>query len=292
MTLPERELGVEDVISWSLKFYKNNFAALFAAFFVASIPLMFVEMTVLEPMLEQFNAYLSQYVNVSYPDLPQPDTSQIPLLFLGIILHGLMLLLAYSITVTTTSNQVKMGASGQNIPLSESTKKYGKLIVASIALGAGLAVLVIASAAITFFLFTLGEIAALLGMLLFLGTIVGSIYISIRLSLFNQVVLLEDLGVVDSVKRSFTLLKGRVIKMIILGICVWLITIIPGVIMNQITSGIALDWVYLSVILSSISTALAAPLSPIAMTVYYHSLRSDTERPAVPAPPTIIMTPG
>jgi len=288
MSLPERELGVEDVVSWSLKYYKNNFVLLFAAFFAASIPLMFIEATVLEPMLEQFTAAMYQYVNVSYPDKPQPDTSQVPLLILGLILYTLMQLLASCVAVTTTSNQVKNGASAQGMPLSESTKKYGKLLVASIALSVGMCVVVLVPSLVAIFLFSVNETAALLGMFLFLGTIVGTIYLSIRLSLYDQVVLLEDLGVVDSVKRSFALLKGRVIKVIILGICVWLISIIPSVIMNQITSGIGFDWIYLSVFLSSIATALAAPVSPIAMTVYYHSLRSDIERPPPPAPPAIL----
>jgi hypothetical protein len=196
--------------------------------------------------------------------------------------------LAYCIAIVMTSNQVRNGVSVESMPLSESTKKYGKLIVASIALGAGLCVVVLIPLTITFILFSINETAALLGMLVFFGTIIGAIYVVIRMSLYNQVVLLEDRGIVDSVKRSFALLKGRVLKMVVLGICVWLISLIPSVLMGQITAGLNEDWIYVSVILSAVATALAAPIDPIAMTAYYHSLRSELERPPPPAPPAIL----
>ncbi len=288
MSLPERELGIEDVVSWSLKYYKDNFVFLFAAFLAASIPLMVVEITVLGPMLVQFNSYLSQYVNVAYTDMPQPDMSQFPLLILGFVAYGLLLLFANCVTIIPVSNKIRSVESNPRMLLSEASTRFGKLLIASIALGAGMGVIVLIPFLISIFLFSMGAGGAILGGLIILVVIIGVIYLSIRLSLYDQVVLLEDLGIVDSGKRSFYLLKGRVLKMIVLGICVWLIMVIPSTIMGQITSGIGTDLFFISIILSAIASALSAPFQPIALTVYYHSLRSEVERPPPPAPPAII----
>lgn len=288
MSIPERELGVEDVVSWSLKYYKNNFVFLFATFLVASIPLIVVEVAVLGPMLAQFSSYLSEYMNVAYTDMPQPDMSQLPLLFLGFLAYSLLLLFAHCVTIITISTQIRGSESSPSMLASRAWGRYGKFICASIALGAGMIVIISIPFLISFFFFSTGAGGAILGLLLLLGVFVGALYFSIRLSLYSQVVLIEDLGIVDSAKRSFLLLKGRMLKMIVLGICVGLITLIPGTVVGQITSGLGIDLFFISIILSAIANALSAPIESIAMTVYYNSLRSEFERPPPPAPPAIL----
>ena len=63
--LPQRELGVEDVVSWSLKIYRENFAVFFAAYAAAYLPGAIVGVIMLQPLLDYLNSYMGGLVQVS-----------------------------------------------------------------------------------------------------------------------------------------------------------------------------------------------------------------------------------
>jgi hypothetical protein len=287
-SLPDRELNIDEVISWSLKYYKNHFALLFAVFLAASIPMIIIEVLVFEPMLKQFNSYLQNYMNVVYTTTSLFDASMFLPLTVGVIIASLLEVFASCIAINASYTSIKNNEATPRTLIESTLNKYLKFLVASIALGLGFAAVMLVPILAATLLFATGAGGALLGVLIIIGTVVGSIYLAIRLSLYQQIVLIEELGIVDSAKRSLSLLKGRVLKMIGLSICIGLISMIPGVIMGQITAGLGVGLLAVSIVLSSIANALATPISSIALTVYYHSLRVERERPPPPAPPSIL----
>jgi hypothetical protein len=74
--------------------------------------------------------------------------------------------------------------------------------------------------------------------------------------------------------------------MLVLG----LISGIPTFVVGQVAGLLGSNLWYVGVVLSYVATALAAPIEPLGLTVYYYSMRAR-ETPS-PAAPPIFLTPS
>jgi membrane-anchored glycerophosphoryl diester phosphodiesterase (GDPDase) len=144
---------------------------------------------------------------------------------------------------------------------------------------------------VPFVMFALGDSGIMIGILLFTVAIVGLFYLSLRLALVPPIVFLEDVGIVGSLRRSFDLLKGHILNTFVLILVLSLISAIPTVVAGQVAGLFGSNLWYMGVVLSYVATALAAPIEPLGLTVYYYSMRAREASSPVPAPP-IFLTPS
>jgi hypothetical protein len=106
-SIPERELGIEDIISLTMKLYMSRFTIFFGAFLAASLPGTILAAILLAPFLEYFNSYMSSQTLVTYPSIPPFDFTLIPIIILIAILSGLLLLFANGFTIVVSSFLMK-----------------------------------------------------------------------------------------------------------------------------------------------------------------------------------------
>jgi hypothetical protein len=143
----------------------------------------------------------------------------------------------------------------------------------------------------TSFNFTLTKILSLLaasiitGILIVLGFIalvIPGVILALMFSLVYPAIMLEDTGVFGSLSRSRFLVSSRWLKtfglLLLLGI---IVAIINGVFVL-----IASPFGIVSPLISGILTALITPIFPIAVTLYYYSMKARTLPPPPPPPPT------
>lgn len=136
-------------------------------------------------------------------------------------------------------------------------------------------------------------LSIIVGIIIFLGFIalvVPGIILAIMFSLVLQVLLIENLGVLESMGRSRRLVGNRWLKTFALGI----VFIIIIAIASAIVSVISAPFGSARGIVSGILGALYAPLTPIALTVYYYSnVARTTPLPGqVPMPPAAVAQAG
>jgi hypothetical protein len=131
------------------------------------------------------------------------------------------------------------------------------------------------------FNFTVGKIVSLLaasiitGILIILGLIaliVPGIIFAIMFSLTFPSIMIENIGAIESLSRSRSLVSGKWLKtftlMLLFGITIGIVAFISNTISSSL--GVA------SPVLSSILTALILPIFPVGMTIYYYSLIKRT----------------
>lgn len=286
--IPDRELGIEDIVSWTMKLYRGRFTMFFGAFLAASLPGTILAAILLAPFLEYLNSYISSQTLVTYTNTPPFDYSMIPVIILVAIISGLILLFAGGFAIVASSSMMKGGEADVMTLLREAYSGFWRLLGASILLGIGMLIVFTVPMVIAF-VFDYSWV--MIGILLFFVTLVGLLYLSFRLSLYPVIVYLEDVGMVGSLRRSFDLLKGRVLKTLALMFVLALISSIPTVVAGQVAGFLGANLWYVSAVITFVATALAAPIEFIALTVYYYSMKAREAPPPVPSPP-IILTPG
>jgi hypothetical protein len=149
-SLPERELGLDEVVSWTIKLYTSRFPLLYVPFLVASLPLMALEVLVLNPLLTNLNSYISNQYNVAYVNPIPFDSTMIAIgLVLGII-YFLLEIFVNGYAIVTTSALVKGGKTDAMSLLNEAYKKYWSYLAATILLGVGLVIVVLAPFSLLF----------------------------------------------------------------------------------------------------------------------------------------------
>ncbi len=285
--IPDREIGIEDIVSSTMKLYRGRFTLFFGAFLAASLPGTILAAVTLAPFLEYLNSYVSSQT-LSYPSTPPFDYSMIPIIILVAILSGLLLLFATGFSIVASSTLMKGGEVDVATLLRETYNRFWRLLGTMILTGIGLMIVFFVPFV---FMFAFGDSGIIIGILLFIVAFVGIFYLSFRLALFPTIVYLEDVGMVDSLRRSYDLLKGRVLNTFVLMLALGLISAIPTVVADQITGFLGTNLWYVSAVITFVATALGAPIEAIALTVYYYSMKAREAPPPVPSPP-IILTPG
>jgi len=104
--------------------------------------------------------------------------------------------------------------------------------------------------------------------------IVPGILLIILFSMVQPVMLLEELEVLDSIKRSIRLVRNRIWFTVQIYASVWLITSIVANIVSWIMVSLGLRVGLFGNIVYGIATSLLAPVIPIALTIQYYSLKS------------------
>ena len=122
--------------------------------------------------------------------------------------------------------------------------------------------------------------AILLGIIIAVGLIaliIPGIILALMFSLTISAIMIENVGAIEGMSRSRALVSHRWLKtfaiLLIIGIIVAIVSCIAGLIASPLGN---YSW-----ILSSIISALIAPILPITLTVHYHSMRTK-EQPATP----------
>ena len=285
--IPQRELSIEDVVSWTLKIYRDRFSLFFATFLAAYIPGMILGILVLQPILDYMNSYMTSQIQVAYSSPPLLDDNLIAISAVLILIAFLAMYFAQGFAIVTTSSVMKGGDLEPATLIRGAYGRYWGYLKTSILIYLGFFALVLIPALI---IMLLGTGGILMGTILLAAAVVLIIYLDIRLSLYPQAFYLENVYATESLGRSYELLRGRVFLTLILQVVLWVVSLIPGVVVGQITGYFSGQLWFVGSALSLIGTALAAPIGPIALTVWYYSMRTRESPPPVPAPPTITMS--
>jgi len=244
---PLQELSVEEILRRSFHLYEVKFIQFFLPFIiVASVDTAF-----------------SSLVNI-YIRLTQPLT----LATLTQYLAGLVTIFILSSVVTWVSSTI---ANAIVVKYSSDLFEKGDAKLQAI------------------LYFTLSRLISLLGagiatgILIILGLIcliAPGIILAIMFSLVVPVIVIEQIGALDSLGRSKRLVNERWGKTFVLLFIINIAIIFLGWVVSSITSPFGL----IGTLVSNVITALIRPISPIAITFLYYSMIAKEAKLAAPSP--------
>ncbi len=252
-----RELTVEETISKTFSLYLNNFVLFFIPFLISSLVNSIIVFTLLD---------YARYIETNF-DFGAP-TDEIWLQFSAVFSVFLLIffLFFFVLWITTAVTHGICIKYASNL-ISEEIPSFGNAFSFAIRKLPSLLVMTL----IVDILVIFGLIALVLP-----GVIVGIMY-----SLVVPVILNENVGTMDSLSRSKSLVNNRWLKTFV----VFLIIIIVVAVASSIIGLIAAPFGSLSWLASSILNALFAPLLPITITVHYLSMRGKEEQKSILLPP-------
>ncbi len=253
----------------------------------ASLPSIALQIMVLTPLLDYMNSYVSNQVQVAYTSPLPFDANTISLGIILVILSGLAQLFVGGFAIVTSSTMMKGGELDSMALLRDAYGRFWSYLKATILFVLGISAIFVVPLV---FMIIFGYEGILFGGLLLIVGIFAIFYLTIRLTLYSQAVYLEDVGTVESLGRSFDLLQDRIRTTFTLLIVVWIISMIPSVVAGQVTGYIGGQLWYVGALISLVATALAAPIQPIAFTVWYYSIKARVEGST--QPPTVILGTG
>jgi hypothetical protein len=236
-----RELTVGEVISKTFNLYRRDFVKYLVVFLI----------------VEVISGVLTALVRsaVILPTLPAGATPQDTLNWLPGFFRALFYLVALSIIIGLVFGTV---ATGSAIKMTSQVIEKGQA-----ELGASLRFAISK-------LLWLWALSIVVGVIVGLGLIallVPGIILAIMFSLAVPALLIENIGVLESMGRSRKLVGQRWLKSFVLFLVFGIIVAIAGYIAGLISAPFG----FASSIVSSILSAFYTPLIPIAVTVYYYS---------------------
>jgi len=254
---PTHELSIEENLRWTFNLYLNNFPMLFLPVFLASL------------VTGAFSTVLATYTQHLQSLLTDPTSID-----LNLVLASLGVLLVAAIIVGLVSWVISTIANGTCVKCASDIIEKGS---ASLEEAFGFTVRK---------LITLLAASFLVGVLLFIGfllLVVPGIIFSIMFALFVPVIINENVGVLDSLSRSKRLVNHRWLITFVLFLIIGMVNIFVSVITLFVTSPFGI----VGSLISSIISSFAAPILPIALTVYYYSMlgREEQQRFTLAPPP-------
>ncbi len=253
---PTRELDIGEILGQTFNLYFTKFWLFFIPFLVAGaitgawgavVGLIF-------PMPEQ-------------PSQTAPVDVQLSYLFsmLGILLITVFLTVLFSWIINTIANGMAVRVASDTLK-TRSIDLSGTLNVVAARLPS-----LLITGIITGILIAIGLVCL----------IIPGIILAIMFSLTVPAIVIEEVDAFQSLSRSRQLVGGRWLKTFGLLLVVYLIIIVAGLIFGAISNVFGpLSW-----LIGSFLSALAAPILPIATTLYYYSMIAR-EQPGSPAPST------
>ena len=249
-----RELSIGEILSQTFNLYSRNFVQYVIPFLAAGILTGLVTIAVrstiiipaapIHPTSQQLLAWFPTYL-----------VATVTSLFLSGIVSWIASSVTSGITIKFTSDIVERGQANLQTAFNFTLLKLLSLLAASI---------------ITGILIVLG----------FIAFIVPGLIIALMFSLIYPAIMLEGTGVLGSLSRSRVLVSNRWQKtfglLFLLGIIV--------AIFNGVFVLIASPFGVVSPLISGILTALITPIFPIAITLYYYSMKARTLPPPPPPP--------
>jgi hypothetical protein len=136
----------------------------------------------------------------------------------------------------------------------------------------------------------------LTGSLVVLGLVllvIPGIIVAIMFSLTVPVIMLENLGSIDGLRRSRKLVAGKWWKTFVILLFVGVLVVAVNMVGGIIGSAFARNNDVLRVLIVGLISALAQPLEPIALTYLYYTLRIEEKaaEPRLPVQPTYPVAP-
>lgn len=257
---PQAELSVETTVSETFDLYFKNFATLIVPMLIAYL------------ISGGTGAALTHFYTSSIPPVPKTGVLEdltnwmsryLPTLIAVALVVGLIGwivdVIAYGAVIKCSSELIENDKTSLEGALRLTARKFPTLLAAGILLtiiiGAGLIALVIP------------------------GIILGLMF-----SLTISAVMIENVGAIDGLSRSRSLVSNRWLKTFAILLIIGIILAVVSEIANLIASPLGgYSW-----ILSSIITAFIAPILPITLTVHYYSMHAKEQTahaPREPPPP-------
>jgi hypothetical protein len=252
---PPRELSIEEVLTRTFELYSHNFIRFFIPLLVATL------------ISGSLGTLITSYIET----MPTPEYGTPPetwnwiwsyigtllaITFVVGIISWIVSTIANGICVKFASDLMEKGNASLEDALNFAFFKLLSLLVAAI---------------ITGILIVLGLIALF----------VPGIILAIMFSLVVQVIIIEDVGALDSLSRSRRLVRNRWSKTFVLLLIVYIIILFVGFVGNLIGTPFG----GAGSIVSGVIAAFVAPIIPISLTVYYYSMLAKEEQLRVPPPP-------
>jgi hypothetical protein len=253
------ELTIEESLTITLNLYANNFVKFFIPMLVASL------------VSGVSSAMLSDYFSsVEFPEVGAGTEawnlffSNIVVLLIASLAFFVVALIASAIAegvcIKNTSNLVEKRATNTGEALTFTVHKLLPLLAASIITG------------------------ILIGVGLVLLVVPGIIF-AIMFSLAIPSIIIENVGVADSLSMSRKLVSNRWLKTFAFFIIIGVIILFVAVIAIFVAGPFGAFGSLAKNMVNSIVTAFAGPVVPIAVTVYYYSMKGRKQQQQVPPPP-------
>ncbi len=192
-------------------------------------------------------------------------------IFFGLIIEGMLVKYAADLHQGVEEPSLKDSFShalSRFLSLLSATILIILIILGIVAVGIGIIFAIIFASAGT------GNVLAIIAGAL-LGALIMAVLIIIITTYFRvtiQSIMLEDSGAVESLKRSWHLVKGRWWLTFLLGIVIAIITGIIGAIGGAIAS--LTDILIVSMVISTIINAIISPIEIIAFTLWFFDLKA------------------
>jgi len=250
-----QELSIDEVLTRTFELYSHNFIRFFIPLLVAAL------------VSGSLSTLITSYVEI----MPSPEY-EVPSEIWGWIWRYIGTLLAITFIVGLISWIVSTIANGICVKFASDLMEKGNASLED---------------AVNFTVYRLLSLLAaaiITGMLLVLGLIalfVPGIVLAIMFSLVVQVIIIEDVGVFDSLSRSRRLVSSRWPKTFVLLLIVYVVILFAGFVGSLIGTPFGGS----GSIVSSVVAAFVAPVVPISLTVYYYSMLAKEEQLRVPPPP-------
>lgn len=256
---PSRELTVEESLTMTLNLYINNFVKFFIPMLISSL------------VSGIFSSMLSDYIStVKIPETGAGTEAWNS--FFGNVAVLLIASLAFFIVALITnvivegvciknaSSLIEKGATNTEEALIFTVHKLLHLLAASIITG------------------------IIIGVGLVLLVVPGIIF-AIMFSLVLPSVIIENVGVADSLSRSRKLVSNRWLKTFAFYVIIAIMILFVGAIAFFVAEPFGAFGSLAKNMVNSIVAAFVGPAVPIAMTVYYYSMRGREQQQQVPPPP-------
>jgi TRAP-type C4-dicarboxylate transport system permease large subunit len=252
---PSQELSIEEVLTRTFELYSHNFIQFLIPLLVATL------------VSGSLGTLTTRYIEI----MPPPEYGAPPEIW-NWIWSYVVTLLAITFIVGIISWMVSTIANGICVRFASDLMEKGNASLED---------------ALNFTVFKLLSLlvaAIITGILIVLGLIalfVPGIILAIMFSLVVQVIIIEDVGALDSLSRSRRLVSSRWSKTFVLLLIVYIIILFVGFVGNLIGTPFG----GAGSIVSSVIATFVARIIPISLTVYYYSMVAKEEQLRVPPPP-------
>jgi len=250
---PTRELSIEETLRWAFDLYMRNFVLFLAPVLVVSligggismvVSDYFASIPTLDPLAGE--AALAQVWDALVASLAA--------LVLLLLAYWVMDSLVFGVCVKLAADSVEGGRASLGVAFGSASRKLVSLLVATFVVG----------------------IIVVFGLMLLL---VPGVIFAVMFCLVVPVILVENVGALDSLSRSRALVRGRWLNTFV----VFLVVLLIAGFVSYVGMLIGTPFGVFHWIVSAVLDAFATPLVLILMAVHYYSMRAR-EQPPVPAP--------
>jgi hypothetical protein len=253
---PSRELSIEEILTYTFDIYSRNFAVFVIPLLIASL----ISGMLSVPIL----SYVSEISQIDFTGPLDVVWSQLWNFILTLLASALLLSIISwilgsvisGVCVKSASDLIERGKASLRESFNFTIYKLPSLLIATLIAG----------------IFTVLGLIAL---------IVPGIIISIMFYLVVPVIMIENMGALDSLSRSGRLVNNRWLITFVIALIMGLVIGIAALILNFIMAPLG---IYRS-LAGSLIIALVEPIFPISLTVYYYSLLAKEQQQRIPPPP-------